>query len=68
MNAFKTFKKFKTLKPPPYILPRVAGEEQRACPGLDPGWGLERLERVEPWVEQLERFERTAKWRVWHET
>jgi hypothetical protein len=30
-----------------------AGEEQRACPGRDPGWGLERLERF----ERLEQFQ-----------
>lgn len=26
LNEFKSFKTFKSLKPPPYILPRVAGE------------------------------------------
>jgi len=45
-RRFKTFKPFKSLKPPPYILPRVAGEEQR--------WGFERSAAV----ERFERLER----------
>jgi hypothetical protein len=40
------FKSFKTFKPPPYILPRDAGEEQRW--GLDGSLAVERLERLEP--------------------
>ena len=39
---FKPFNRCAQFKPPPYILPRDAGEEQR--------WGFERFER-------LERFE-----------
>ena len=38
MRSFKSFKPFKRFKPPPYILPRVAGEER--------GGGLNGAQRL----------------------
>jgi hypothetical protein len=37
----------RSVQSPSFILPRDAGEDQRACPGPDPGWRFERFERFE---------------------
>jgi hypothetical protein len=45
-KGFKTFKSFKPFKPLPLVLPRDAGEDARAYPGLEPGEGLNVLNRT----------------------
>jgi hypothetical protein len=47
MNRVQNVQTVQAVQCPFLVLPRDCGGGHRACPGLDPGWGLERLELLE---------------------